>query len=200
MSDARETRKSWYVVHNAAGNDKRALDLLNRSSFEVYYPAVATMRLVPKNKLSQKQRRSMIPFYTRILTPFFPRYFFVHFDLARGDWHDIFAMAGVHGILFTDDSPKPLPAPVPDRVIAGIQACEIDGAIPAATRTQEFAYRIGDRVKITDGPLAGHNAVVDKLPKCCLADLDECSRLELLVSLFGRKTLVEIALSDIEKL
>jgi transcription termination/antitermination protein NusG len=200
MSASDEQSRKWYVVHNAAGNDKRALETLRRCAFEVYYPAEATMKVVPRNKLSQKQRRSMIPVYTRVLNPFFPRYFFVRFNLARGDWHDIFGLAGIHGILFTDDSPRPLPAPISDQVVAKIKSWEVDGAIPATIEASKFAYEVGEEVRITAGPLAQFTGVVERLPEGSIETLDESARLRLLVSLFGRKSVVEMALADIEKL
>jgi len=200
MSASDEQSRKWYVVHNAAGNDKRALETLRRSAFEVYYPAEATMKVVPRNKLSQKQRRSSIPVYTRVLNPFFPRYFFVRFNLARGDWHDIFGLAGIHGILFTDDAPRPLPAPISDQVIAKIRSWEVDGAIPANIEASKFAFEVGEEVRIANGPFAGHNATVETLPPGAIETLDESARLRLLVSLFGRKSVVEMSLADIEKL
>lgn len=208
MSETQDKNRQWYVVHNAAGNDRRALETLKRTEFEVYYPAEGIKKLVPKRKLSQKQRRSMIPVYERILKPLFARYFFVRFDLARGDWHDVFALAGIQGVLFTDDSPRPLPARVADSEIARFKSHEVDGAIPTEVvrkflmrETDEEAapYRIGEEVRISEGPFAGHNGTVDSLPKDG-EPLDESARLKLLVSLFGRKSVVEMALSDIEKL
>lgn len=190
----------WYVAHNGSGQDGRAKETLLRARFDVYYPAQAMMKLVPRNQLSQKQRRTMIPVYKRVLKPFFPRYFFVRFDLARPDWHDVFALAGLNGIIYTDDATHPLPAPIDDSVIARIRAGEVDGAIPAATVASKFVYEIGEEVRISLGPLAGFNAIVSDIPSSPIESLDESARLKLLVALFGRKSVVEMPLANIEKL
>lgn len=190
----------WYVAHNGSGRDLRAKETLQRARFEVYYPAAAEMKLVPRNQLSQKQRRSMIPVYKRVLKPFFPRYFFVRFDFARRDWHEVFALAGLNGIIYADDATHPLPAPIEDSVIARIKAGEVDGAIPAAMIARRFAYEIGEEVRISDGPFAGFNAVVSDIPNLPIDALDESARLKLLVALFGRKSVVEMPLASIEKL
>jgi transcription antitermination factor NusG len=208
MDGGREMAKQWYVVHNAAGNDKRALDTLKRSDFEVYYPSEAIKKLVPRDRLSQKQRRSLIPFYTRVLKPLFARYFFVRFDLGRGDWHDIFKFAGIHGVLFTEDAPHALPAPVAETEIERFKSYEVDGAIPTEVvrellmrkRSQQAQpFHIGEEVRIKEGAFSGHTATVETLPPSD-EPLDESSKLELLIPMFGRKVPFEIALTDIEKL
>jgi transcriptional antiterminator NusG len=190
----------WYVAHNGSGHDVRAKETLQRAKFEVYYPAEGVMKLMPRKKLSQKQRRSMIPIYKRVLKPFFPRYFFVRFDFARSDWHEVFALAGLNGIIYTDDATHPLPAPISDGVIARIKAGEVDGAIPAVTMAKKFAYEIGEEVRISVGPFAGFNAIVDNIPDMPIEALDDSARLKLLVALFGRDSVVEMPLADIEKL
>ena len=52
-------------------------------------------------------------------------------------------------------------------------------------------YTIGDRVKVSDGPLAGFYGVVDELEP-------EKDRVRVVVSMFGRETPVDLELDQVE--
>lgn len=194
------SRPRWYVAHNGAGHDERAKRILEDSGYETYVPMTAEMKVTPQRKLSAKQRRSLIPVVKRVLRPLFPRYFFVQFDLEQEGWAGVFERAGLHGVLAVPGSTRRLPAEVHAGVIAGLKGQEVNGAIPAETRIQQVAYAIGEQVRISTGAFVGHNGTVDECPKGALCDLDESASVRLLVSLFGRQSVVEMSIFDIEKL
>ena len=118
----------------------------------------------------------------------FPGCEFVRFDPRDGAWHDIFRLVGVYGMLCANN----LPVPMPDAFIAGLRACEVNGAIPAAMSVDEV-FTLGETVRITkDGPFKGLTGPIERL--------DERGRIRLLLALFGGDTPIELTTADIEKL
>lgn len=195
-----EPLAKWYVVHNGTGHDDRVQRILGENNFETYVPMIREMKVLPQRKLSAKQRRSLIPVVKPVLKPLFPRYFFVHFDLRREGWAAVFDRAGLHGVLATADHARRLPAEIDESVITALREEEISGAIPVETRTRQLVYAIGEKVRIKGGPLAEHDGVVDDCPDGPLSSLDESASVRLLVSLFGRQSVVSMSIFDIEKL
>ena len=54
-----------------------------------------------------------------------------------------------------------------------------------------MGYGVGDRVKVSDGPLSGFYGVVDELEP-------EKDRVRVVVSMFGRETPVDLELDQVE--
>lgn len=195
----------WHVAHNGSGHDDRAIDTLERGGVEVYYPKIARLRYRAQNRMSQRQRRIGLPVKEIKFEPLFPRYFFVCFDMGIAGWHDVFELAGVHGIVFEEHHGRPLPALMPQSKLDEYRALEKAfgdvKAIPveAFIKAHQIVFKPGETVRITEGVLQGSNAEVQSSIDES-ESLDESARVKLLVALFGRRVIVELPISDIEKL
>lgn len=181
----------WYVVHCFGQSDHHVLDWLDRAKFEFYYPLVREMRLLPRKKLSHAQRRSGIPIMRPKEVPLFPRYVFTRFDIEDRGWREIFKFAGVGGMVCAGN----LPAPIADAEIERWRSHEIDGAVPGKTPAKVI-FELGEVVRIIDGPFAGFNGIMERT----IEELDEHTRLTVLLSLFGRATKAELGIAQVEKL
>jgi transcriptional antiterminator NusG len=177
---------------------------LKRQRIDIYRPLMRSMKPVPRSKLSQSQRRSLLKPMREKIEPFFPGYAFIDFSEAGERWREIFKMAHIRGLVCANN----LPVEVPWALILKIQGLEIDGAVPSATAMTEFTFLIGEKVRVTDGPFASFGGTVSAVPKWMTADatqpatlahLDESDRVKLLVDIFGRQSLVELSLDQIEK-
>lgn len=188
----------WYVANSGTGHDAKTEDVLKREGFEFYYPRMTVIRYKPRDRMSQRQRRAGFPIAEKKSIPLFPRYFFVFLDLGVRGWHDTFERAGLHGII--SHTGRPLPAPIATAVILALKARESDGGITAAVETQQFMFEVGEEVRISAGVFCGFNAVVQNIPQGPVDALDESARIKLLVSLFGRLSVVQMSVTDIEKL
>lgn len=194
--------EQWHVGFSINASMDRALRIL-RDSYgdeKVYYPLVRELRPRPKRYLAPSQRSSPIGSLVAVLLPLWPRYFFLKFSLLDGKWRNVLERAEIQGLVCSDQHSKRLPAPMDDNVIDELRAKEENGAIPNMATIKELVYERGEKVRISSGPFSGHNGIVDKLPDTPLEQLDETARLGLLVDLFGRKSLVTLAITDIEKL
>lgn len=152
----------WHVVQFITGSEASVADRLKVSKFGLYYPMIKEMRPVPRDRLSRKQRESGLNILKPKIVPFLPGYMFVHFDRFEDDWHDIFSFAGVRGLWLNGNVPKQ----VPDELINGWMAEEIDGAIPGITRVEKLlAFKVGETVRLTDTAFRGEEALIHMLPK-----------------------------------
>jgi transcription termination/antitermination protein NusG len=190
----------WYAVHCAGAPDVRVAECAKRVGWRIYAPFQRELRPVPKRRLTASQRNSAAPVMRAVEVPLFPRYPFIHFDLEDPRRHDVFELLGVQGVLCDGGLSKPQPAYMHESVIAALMKRQNEGAIVLGTTVRDLAYSIGEEVRISTGALAGFNGTVEEIPATPLDQLDESARLRLLVSLFGRETVVELSIADIEKL
>lgn len=195
-----QTGIHWYAVHCIGAPDERLHDCGQRVGWEVYIPKTRELRAIPKRKLPLNKRNSPFPVMAAQEVPLFPRYPLIKMDLTDPYRHDLFELLGVQGILCDGSGNKPQPAPIDEAFILALRAQEKGGVIPAIATLKQLVYDIGEQVRIRGGAFAGHNAEVAHLPDVPIEALDADHRLKLLVVLFGRKTVVEMTLGDIEKL
>jgi transcription antitermination factor NusG len=198
MTTSEAVGMCWHVVHSSHESEQRVQGALDHSPYKFYYPKTTAMRKVPKRELTASERNKSIPPMRRYPIPLFYRYYLVRFDPKDDSCWDLFRLFGIQGVIC--DSTGLRPAPVRDEFVDALRGLEIDGVIPGKITAKKLAYDIGERVRISNGVLSGFNAVVETLPDDPIEDLDESSRLRLLVSLFGRSSVVEMPIGDIEKL
>jgi transcriptional antiterminator NusG len=194
----------WHLVQVSGDLDRDRVEFLKSLRIEFYQPLLRRLQPVPRNKLSHSQRRSAIKQVREKLEPFFPGYAFVDYSNAGDHWREIFKITHIRGLVCTNN----LPFKVPPKLIAEIQAREVDGAVPAATKLFELPFVLGENVRVSSGPFASFPGTIEKLPtydpkelgNVSLDELDDSLRVHLLVNIFGRLTPVALSLSDIEKL
>lgn len=184
----------WHIVRRVGSNDQHALDWLKRMHLETYYPMVREMRPVPRKKLSQKQRQSGGSILRPTLMPFFPSYIFVRMKLAGMDWRSLKDIAGIGGLACEGG----LPIEIPEALIDAIRVREIGGAVPGKTPAK-LIFKLGQVVRVTEGPFASFEGLVEKLPDVDIQDIDSETRIRVALELFGRATTVDLPVASIEK-
>jgi transcription termination/antitermination protein NusG len=185
--------KQWHLTQCVA-RDKHAIEWLGRRGFETYYPMVRETRSVPRNRMSHKQRKlaqSGIQFSRTVLRPLIGRYVLTRFDVAADDWRTIFDIAGVDGVAMNGG----LPAPVSDAIVDELRSREIEGAVPGLTPAKVI-FAVGEQVRVTDGPFAGHTATVDQ--ELTIQDMGETDILWACLKLFGAERRVPLRIDQVE--
>ena len=164
----------WYVVHTYSGYENAV--------------SAAIMKAAENRKMTDLIREVNIPMETvteytdagekTVERKVFPGYVLVKMIMTDESWHLVRNVRGATGFVGSDG--KAVPLTEQEIINLGVERQEI-----------VVGYTIGDRVKVSDGPLAGFYGVVDELEP-------EKDRVRVVVSMFGRETPVDLELDQVE--
>ena len=172
----------WYVVHAYSGYEKRVQNALKERvelhSMQDFFGDI----LVPTEEVVEvregKKRKSERKFY--------PGYVLVQMEMNDESWHLVKQTPRVMGFIGgTADKPAPITEREADAILQRVR----DGA---DRPTHKTIYEPGEVVRVTDGPFADFNGVVEGVDY-------EKSRLQVAVTIFGRATPVELEFTQVEK-
>lgn len=183
----------WYVVHSYAGYENKVkTNLESRISsldmtdyiFQVEVPTEDVVEI--KNGKRQQVQRKV-----------FPGYILVRMDLNDESWGAVRNTPGVTGFVGATSRPSPLST---DEVLK-ILAPSVKQSAPTAPRGGQAAdkpvieveYSVGESVTVMDGPFASLPATINEIDP-------EHQKLQVLVSIFGRETPVELSFSQVAKI
>lgn len=165
----------WYVAHTYSGYEnavKTAIEkfVANRHLedmiLDIRIPMETVTEITEEGKSKEVERKV------------FPGYVLVKMIMTDDTWHLIRNIRGVTGFVGSANNAIPL---TEEEVLAlGMEKHEV-----------VVLYQVGDRVKITDGPLATFIGTVDEIDA-------EKNKVCVVVSMFGRETPVELELDQVE--
>lgn len=172
---------SWHVVYCHAKGELRAKLGLVSLGFETYLP-------VEKRWIRHARKREIRD------RPLFSRYLFVSFDVNEPGWMN--QVTSTDGVMYILAYPLVqgneiawIPERVPDAFITQLRRKEAAGDFDYTKPT--CAFSVGQEVRIAEGPFAGLNAIVHSTP--------DNKKVEVLLDLLKRKTVVELEASGLEK-
>lgn len=171
----------WYIVHAYSNFEKKVkeniLDQARNQGLADRFSEV----LVPTEDVIEIRRGRKVNTERK----FFPGYVLVKMDLTDEVFHLIKNTPKVTGFLGADKKPMPIPDHEAERIKGQVQ----DGV---EHPKPSISFEIGETVRVSDGPFASFNGVVE--------EVDESrSRLKVAVSIFGRATPVELEYGQVEK-
>jgi transcriptional antiterminator NusG len=165
----------WYVVRTFSGHENKVKNFIEGEMKDNEKLRVKiTDILVPTEKVFEVRdgkKRSKTK-------NFFPGYILVQADLDAQVIDAILNTPAVMGFLGPKNNPNPLQPEEVKRIVGRISTIEGDERI-------ETIFRNGDLVKIIDGPFNNFSGIVEEVN-------EEKMKIKVLVSIFGRKTPVEI--------
>ncbi|GAB4292770.1 MAG: transcription termination/antitermination protein NusG [Ignavibacteriaceae bacterium] len=165
----------WYVVRTFSGHENKVKNLLEaelaeneelRSKIvEILVPTEKVFEVKDGKKKSKTKN-------------FFPGYILIHAELDNKVKEFILNTTSVMGFLGTRNNPNALQPEEVKRIVGRISQDE-------STERMETIFRSGDLVKIIDGPFNNFSGTIQEVN-------EEKMKIKVMVSIFGRKTPVEI--------
>ncbi len=175
-------RFKWYILHAYSGFERKV-----RESIESRVQAFG---------LSDRVGRVMIPTepVTEIVNGkkrtvervFLPGYVLVEMELDNDLWHVLKDTPKVTGFLGTGDKPVALSEEEVSSILFRSETAKDKPRL-------KIKFEKNESVRITDGPFANFNGVVDEIN-------EDRETLKVMVTIFGRSTPVELEFGKVEKI
>jgi len=172
----------WYVVQAFSGYENKVKTMLEEriqlaGLQDRFGDILVPTEEVVEMRAGQKRRSER---------KFFPGYVLVQMDMDEETWQVVRNTPRVMGFIGgTSDRPAPISEKEANAILNRI---EDSGDKPKP----KVLFEPGEMVRVTDGPFADFNGVVESVNY-------EKSRLQVSVSIFGRSTPVELEFSQVEK-
>jgi transcriptional antiterminator NusG len=167
--------QKWYVVRTFSGHENKVKNILEAElNDNEQIRAKINEILVPTEKVFEVKdgkKKSKTK-------NFFPGYILVQADLDNQVKDFILNTPSVMGFLGTRNNPNPLQPEEVKRIVGRITQDE-------NSERMETIFRNGDLVKIIDGPFNNFTGTIEEVN-------EEKMKIKVMVSIFGRKTPVEI--------
>jgi len=164
----------WYAVHTLSGQEMRVKKCLEQ--------------LVKERGLEDKIARILVPTETVIemkqgkkrgvQRKFFPGYVIIEMKLDKETQKIVRDTPGVTGFVSSGNTVTPLADEEIERILARIEGVKFQKKL-------DIPFKIGDPVKMIDGPFKDFVGVVSDVNK-------ERGKVKVMVSMFGRLTPVEV--------
>ncbi|MCK4837517.1 MAG: transcription termination/antitermination protein NusG [Desulfobulbaceae bacterium] len=173
--------RAWYILHTYSGFEEQVKIALQeriknagQEEFfgEILVPTEQVVEMVKGSKKTSARK-------------FFPGYMLLNVDLNDDTWHIIRDTPKVTSFVGDDLHPQALSDDEAMKIIGRIK----DGALKPKPKVM---YEVGDSVRVTDGPFANFQGVVDEV-------FPEKGRVKVMVSIFGRETPVELEFVQVVK-
>ncbi len=172
--------KKWYVVRTYSGHENKVKAYLENEVAQGGLTDRVGAVIVPSEKVFEVKDGKK---KSRTRT-FFPGYILVEAILDKVVTHLILNTPSVLSFVGPKNAPAPLQPLEVRRLIGKIEERKDVEVI-------EVPFKIGEAVKVTDGPFNNFSGFVQEVN-------EEKMKLKVMVSIFGRKTPVELDFSQVE--
>jgi len=170
---------AWFVVHCYSGYENKVRHNLEQRIETMGMKDMIFDVVVPTQEeieVRDGKRRT-------VERHIFPGYVLVNMILTEESWYVVRNTPGVTGFVGMGNNPTPLR---PEEVAQIVKRMEADAP------TVKVTFKVGERVRIIDGPFNDFRGVVSEIDM-------ERTKVRVMVSFFGRETPVELDFLQVEK-
>jgi len=172
----------WYILHAYSGFERKV-----RESIESRVQAFGLKDRVGRVMIPTEPVTEIVNGKKRTVERvFLPGYVLVEMELDNNLWHVLKDTPKVTGFLGTGDKPVALSE---EEVSSILFRSETAKEKPR----MKIKFEKSEQVRITDGPFANFNGVVDEIN-------EDRETMKVMVTIFGRSTPVELEFSKVEKI
>ena len=178
-ADQDDDSSAWYVVHCYSGYENKVRHNLEQRIETMGMKDMIFDVVVPTQEeieVREGKRRT-------VERHIFPGYVLVNMVLTEESWYVVRNTPGVTGFVGMGNNPTPLR---PEEVAQIVKRMEADAP------TVKVTFKVGERVRIIDGPFNDFRGVVSEIDM-------ERTKVRVMVSFFGRETPVELDFLQVEK-
>ncbi len=179
-SEVKRAGRHWYAVHTYAGYEDAVVRYLKQRIESLEAGDKIFNVLVPKEKKIQIKNGKRHTIEEKI----YPGYVLVDMELTEDSWYIVRNTPRVTGFVGADSTmPTPLSKEEVDFLLGKMGDNE-----PKLT----IEFRVGEMVKITDGPFKDYDGKVSEVD-------EEKGKIKIMVPIFGRDTAVELDTLQVKK-
>jgi transcription termination/antitermination factor NusG len=185
----------WYVVHSYAGYENKVKTNLEARIQSLDVEDYIYQIEVPTEEVTEIKNGKRAQVNRKVL----PGYLLVRMELNDESWGAVRNTPGVTGFVGATSKPSPLTIDevvkilVPATTPQAARAAGGEAATAASAPTAVVDFEVGESVTVMDGPFATLPATINEINA-------EQQKLQVLVSIFGRETPVELSFSQVQKL
>ena len=172
----------WYIIQSYSGFEKKVSEQvkeeLDKANLSDHFDQV----LVPTQDVTEIKKGKK----TVVKKKYFPGYVLAKLNMTDEIYHLIKSLKKVSGFLGPQGKPSPISETEVEKILGNMQES-------VTNPTNSVIFTIGEQVKVSDGPFASFNGLIEEID-------EEKSRLKVSVSIFGRPTPVDLDYTQVEKL
>lgn len=175
--------RKWYVVRAISGQEKKVKQYIELEISRLKLDEYVSQVLIPTEKVIQIRNGKK----TTKERSFYPGYVLIEANLAGEVPHVIKNITGVLGFLGETKGGNPVPMRISEvnRILGKVdELVESEGTVTTN-------YRVGESVKVINGPFNGFNGVIEEV-------MEDKRKIKVTVKIFGRKTPVELNFGEVE--
>ena len=166
----------WYVLHTYSGYENAVATAIEKSAENR-----KMLDLIQEINIPMESVTEITDSQSKVVErKVFPGYVLIKMILTDESWHVVRNVRGVTG--FVGSGNKAIPLTDEEVQALGVEKKDV-----------KVGFKIGDTVKVTDGPLDGFNGIVDEI------EIDK-QKVRVIVSMFGRETPVDLDFDQVEVL
>lgn len=174
--------KKWFVVHTYSGHENKVRANLERAiAYAKLEDHFGEILVATENYAVLRNGKKTV---TRRKT--FPGYVILEMELTEETKHLVTSIPGVTYFVGDEKNPMPLSETEINRILG-------QGPPERERVTADVPFKIGESVKVTDGPFCDFVGTVDDINT-------DRGKVRVLVSIFGRATPVELDFMQVQTL
>jgi len=170
----------WYIVHAYSNFEKKVSESIREQAKQRGLEDLFEQVLVPTERVTEVRRGRKVDAERK----FFPGYVLLKANLTDAVFSLVKNTPKVTGFL-GDSKPVPITETEAQRILNQVQE-GVERPKPSVT------FEIGEAIRVSDGPFASFNGVVQEVD-------EERARLKVEVSIFGRAVPVDLEFGQVEK-